>query len=172
VSDALDKVSGLNLATVEIGTFDYPKGSVDSAYRTLGKLTGKPGLKCTINFFKRETQMFFREAPQAIRQANIDVLIIDQISSSIATVADYLGLPFVTVCNAMLINREPGVPPYSTHWAYSTTPWARLRNRLGNALVDLLIRDLRQVIVEQRRDWNLPQYQRREDAYSPLAQVC
>jgi hypothetical protein len=62
--------------------------------------------------------MFFREAPQAIRQANIDVLIIDKISSSIATVADYLGLPFVTVCNAMLINREPGVPPYSTHWAY------------------------------------------------------
>jgi hypothetical protein len=62
----------------------------------------------------------------------------------VATVADYLGLPFVTVCNAMLINREPGVPPYS----------------------------MRQVIVEQRRDWNLPQYQRREDAYSPLAQVC
>jgi MGT family glycosyltransferase len=174
VPDALDKVSGLNLATVEIGTFDYPKGSVDSAYRTLGKLKGKPGLKFTIDFFKRETQMFFREAPQAIRQANIDVLIIDQISSSIATVADYLGLPFVTMCNAMLINREPGVPPYSTHWAYSRTPWARLRNRLGNALVDLLIRDLRQVIVEQRRDWNLPQYQRREDAYSPspLAQVC
>ena len=172
VPDALDKVSGLNLATVEIGTFDYPKGSVDSAYRTLGKLTGKPGLKFTIDFFKRETQMFFREAPQAIRQANIDLLIIDQISSSIATVADYLGLPFVTVCNAMLINREPGVPPYSTHWAYSTTPWARLRNRLGNALIDLLIRDLRQVIVEQRRDWNLPPYQRREDAYSPLAQVC
>ena len=172
VPDALDKVSGLNLATVEIGKFDYPKGSVDSAYRTLGKLTGKPGLKFTIDFFKRETQMFFREAPQAIRQANIDLLIIDQISSSIATVADYLGLPFVTVCNAMLINREPGVPPYSTHWAYSTTPWARLRNRLGNALIDLLIRDLRQVFVEQRRDWNLPPYQRREDAYSPLAQVC
>jgi hypothetical protein len=61
-----------------------------------------------------------------------------------ATVANYLGLPFVTVCNAMLINREPGVPPYS----------------------------MRQVIVEQRREWNLPQYQRREDAYSPLAQVC
>jgi len=95
--------------------------------------------------------MFFREAPQAIRQAKIDVLIIDQISSSMATVADYLGLPFITVCNAMLINREPAVPPYSTYWAYSTTPWARLRNRCGNALVDFLTRDLWQVIVEQRR---------------------
>jgi MGT family glycosyltransferase len=116
--------------------------------------------------------MFFREAPQAIRQANIDVLIIDQISTSMATVADYLGLPFITVCNAMLINREPAVPPYSTHWAYSATPWARVRNRLGNALVDFLTRDLWQVNVEQRRDWNLPPYQKRVDAYSPLAQVC
>ena len=172
VPDALDKVSSLNLSTLEIGTFEYPRGSIDSAYRTLGKLTGKAGLEFTINFFKRETHMFFREAPEAIRQANIDVLIIDQISSSMATVADYLGLPFVTVCNAMLINREPGVPPYSTHWAYSATPWARLRNRLGNAMVDFLTRDLWHVIVEQRRDWNLPPYQRREDAYSPLAQVC
>jgi MGT family glycosyltransferase len=172
VPDALAKVSRLNLTTVEIGTVDYPEGSVDSAYRTLGKLTGRAGLEFTIDFFKRETQMFFREAPQASRQANIDVLIIDQISSSMATVADYLGLPFVTVCNAMLINREPAVPPYSTPWAYSATPLARLRNRFGNALVDYLTRDLWQVIVEQRRDWNLPPYQRREDAYSPLAQVC
>ena len=172
VPDALAKVSSLNLTTLEIGTFDYPKGSIDSAYKTLGKLTGKAGLKFSINFFRRETQMLFREAPQAIRKAKIDVLIIDQISSSIATVADYLDLPFVTVCNAMLINREPGVPPYSTHWAYSTTPWARLRNRLGNALVDFLTRDLWQVIVEQRRYWNLPPYKKRGDAYSPLAQVC
>jgi MGT family glycosyltransferase len=172
VPDALAKVSSLNLTTLEIGTFDYPKGSIDSAYKTLGKLTGKAGLKFSIDFFRRETQMLFREAPQAIRKAKIDVLIIDQISSSMATVADYLDLPFVTVCNAMLINREPGVPPYSTHWAYSTTPWARLRNRLGNALVDFLTRDLWQVIVEQRRYWNLPPYQKREDAYSPLAQVC
>jgi methionine--tRNA ligase beta chain len=75
VPDALAKVSRLNLTTVEIGTVDYPEGSVDSAYRTLGKLTGKAGLEFTIDFFKRETQMLFREAPQAIRQANIDVLI-------------------------------------------------------------------------------------------------
>jgi len=172
VPDALAKVSSLNLATLEIGAFDYPIGSVDTAYKILGKLTGKAGLEFSINFFRRETQMLFREAPQAIRQANIDVLIIDQISSSMGTVADYLNLPFVTVCNAMLINREPAVPPYSTHWAYSATPLARLRNRLGNALVDFLTRDLWQVVVEQRRYWNLPPYKKREDAYSPLAQVC
>jgi hypothetical protein len=39
VPDALDKVSGLNLKTVEIGSFNYPKRCVDFAYRTMGKLT-------------------------------------------------------------------------------------------------------------------------------------
>jgi len=39
VLDALDKVSGLNLITVEIGSFNYPKRCVDFAYQTMGKLT-------------------------------------------------------------------------------------------------------------------------------------
>ncbi|MDX2229734.1 MAG: glycosyltransferase [Leptolyngbyaceae cyanobacterium bins.349] len=172
VPDALEKVATLNLEISEIGAVDYPKGSIDSTYKTLGTLTGKAGLEFTIDFFRREMRMLFREAPQAIREANIDVLIIDQVSSAMATVADYLDLPFVTVCNAMLIHREPAVPPYSTHWAYSTKPWARVRNRIGNALINSLTRDLWQKIVEQRQNWNLPPYQRRDDSYSPLAQIC
>lgn len=172
VPDALAKVENLDIATYEIGALDYPRGSVDRAYKTLGRLTGRAGLKFSVELFKRETKMLFREAPQAIRAANIEVLIVDQITSSIATVADYLNLPFVTVCNAMLIHHEPAVPPYSTHWAYSTTPLARLRNRLGNALVDFLTRDLWQEICTQRQRWNLPAYQDRDNCYSPLAQVC
>jgi zeaxanthin glucosyltransferase len=172
VPDALAKVENLDLTTYEIGALDYPRGSLDSVYKTLGELTGRAGLKFTIELFKRETEMLFREAPQAIRAADIEVLIVDQVTSSIATVADYLDLPFVTVCNAMLIHREPAVPPYSTHWAYSTTPWARLRNQLGNALISSLTRDLWQDICTQRRRWNLPAYKKRDDAYSPLAQLC
>jgi zeaxanthin glucosyltransferase len=172
VADALEIIDKLNIATALIGAADYPEGSTDLAYRTLAKLTGRQGLEFSIDYAKREAKMLFREAPKAICDATIDLLIIDQISSSMATVADYLDLPFVTVCNAMLINAEPKVPPYSTPWAYSTTPWALLRNRLGNALVDYLIRDFWHVIVKQRQDWNLPPYKRRDDAFSPLAQVC
>jgi len=39
VPDCLDKVSGLNLTTVETGSFGYPKRCVDFAYQTMGKLT-------------------------------------------------------------------------------------------------------------------------------------
>ena len=172
IPDTIAKVASLNLTTVEIGTSDYPRGSIDALYKTLGKLTGKAGLEFTIESIKRESQMLFCEAPQAIRDADIEVLIIDQVTAAMGTVADHLNLPFVTVCNAMLIQREPAVPPYSTPWAYSTTPWTRLRNRVGNALIDYLTRDLWQAMVDQRRQWNLPAYQGRDDAHSTLAQIC
>ncbi|MEL7358866.1 MAG: glycosyltransferase [Cyanobacteria bacterium J06560_6] len=172
VPDAIAKVASTGLTTIEIGAADYPEGSIDATYKKLGKLTGKAGLEFTIEACGREAQMLFREAPQAIREANIEALIVDQVSVPIAVVADYLKLPFVTVCNAMLIQREPSVPPYSTHWAYADTSFARLRNRMGNALINYLTRDLWQTAVAQRQQWNLPAYQKREDVYSTLAQIC
>ncbi|MGA0200121.1 MAG: glycosyl transferase family 1, partial [Prochlorotrichaceae cyanobacterium] len=98
VPDALAKVKNVALTTYEIGAAEYPQGSIDRAYKTLGTLTGKAGLQYTIDLLKRETAMLFREAPAAIRAANIEVLIVDQITPAIATVADYLDLPFVTIC--------------------------------------------------------------------------
>jgi len=172
VPDALAKVVDLDFTLWEIGATAYPKESVNRAFKALGELTGRAGLKFTINFLQRELQMLFQEAPQAIRAAGIDVLIVDQITPAIATVADYLDLPFVTVCNALLINREPAVPPNFTHWAYATSTWAQWRNQAGYALVSFLTRDLWQTIVAQRHQWHLPPYQQRDDASSPLAQLC
>jgi len=168
----LAKVAQLDLTTWEIGGKDYPQGSVEQIYKKLGEMSGGSGLKFTINTLKREMNMLFRETPAAIRAAKIDVLIIDQISSSMSTVADHLNIPFITVCNAMLVHREPGVPPYSTHWKYSTSFSAVLRNRFGNSLIDLLTRDLWKEVSLQRKTWGLPPYKRRDDAYSPLAQLC
>ncbi|MGA1622060.1 MAG: glycosyltransferase [Synechocystis sp.] len=170
--DALKKIENLDLLTKEIGRQDFPLGSIDDQYKILGKLTGKEGFKFTIDFCSREAQTLFNEAPQAIREEEIEILIIDQITTAAATIADYLDIPFVTICNAMLVHREPAIPPYSTPWQYSDTPWARLRNRLGNALVNYLTRDLWNVIVQQRQQWNLPPYHSRNDSYSSLAQIC
>lgn len=173
VADALAKMANfVDFTLCEIGTEEYPKGSSDLVYRTLGTLTGRAGLKFTIALLQQEMQMLFREAPNAIRAAEIDILIVDQITLPIATVADFLNLPYLTVCNALPVDREPAVPPFSTHWTYQTTIWSRWRNQLGNALINFLTRDLWQKIVAQRQQWNLPPYQCRNDAYSPLAILC
>ena len=171
VPDALAKVDHLGFTQVEIGAADYPPGYLDEIYRTLGRLTGRPGLQYTIALVKAEAEMLFREAPTAIESAGIEVLILDQITAAMATVADHLKRPFITVCNALPVNREPGVPPYFTAWAYDSSPWAQGRNQIGNGLIQWLTRDLIRTLGVQRQAWNLPAYRQQGDAYSPLAQI-
>ena len=48
-----------------------------------------------------------RELPDAIRAAGVEALLVDQMEPAGGAVAERLGLPFITVCNALLINRDP-----------------------------------------------------------------
>ena len=45
------------------------------------------------------------------RRRNIDALLVDQMEPAGGAVADHLGIPFITVCNALAINRDPIAPP-------------------------------------------------------------
>ena len=172
VPDVQAKVCKSGLEFYEIGAVDFPLGSLEEMYKQLGQLQGLPGLKFSIQFFQKEAMMLFREAPSVIQEVSIEALLVDQVTTAVGTVADYLGLPFITICNALLINREPNVPPYFTHWSYEKSWWARLRNQFGNGLIHVLTRSIWDVITHQRQEWQLPPYHRRDDAYSPLAQIC
>lgn len=163
------KNSGLNFHL--IGEREFPLGTLESRYEKLGKLDGREGLKYTIEFLLKETKMLFDNLPTAIELAEIDALVVDQVSNAGGTVANRLELPYVNVCNALLINREAGVPPYFTNWGYSRAWWAKLRNQLGNKLLNRISLPIWQEIKEQRQLWNLPTYKNRDDAYSKLAQI-
>jgi zeaxanthin glucosyltransferase len=121
VPEVRAKVMQSGLAFYEIGASEFPMGSLESIYGQLGKMSGFSGLKFSIQFFQKETEMLFNCAPQAIQSQNVEALIVDQVTIAIGTVADFLKLPFITVCNALLTNREPSVPPYFTHWHYQDT---------------------------------------------------
>jgi zeaxanthin glucosyltransferase len=172
VPDVKAKIAQSNLEFCEIGAEDFPIGSLDTMYATLGKLTGTEGLKFSIQFFLKEAKMLFRDAPGAIRNANIDLLLIDGVTTAGGTVADYLNIPFINICNALPMNREPGVPPFFTHWKYKNVWWAKLRNQLGTSLLSYLTKSIWNLVVEQRATWNLPTYTDRNDYLSQLAQIA
>jgi MGT family glycosyltransferase len=172
VPDIKSKVSSSGLTFVEIGAGLFPLGTTEEMYKTLGELSSLEGIKYTIQWLAQETNMLCAEAPAAIQAAGINLLIIDQLTVIGGTIADHLKLPFVTVCNALPINREPGVPPFFTTWTYQTNWWSRWRNQLGNSLVDYLSRKVWQLIVDQRQLWGLPPYANRDASYSQLAQIC
>ena len=63
--------------------------------------------------------MVCRDLPDAVRAAGVEALLVDQMEPAGGAVAEHLGIPFITVCNALLINRDPMAPPPFTPWAYT-----------------------------------------------------
>jgi MGT family glycosyltransferase len=99
------------------------------------------------------------------------MLLVDQTEPAGGSVAEHLGIPFVTLCNALALNREPDVPPPFSPWSYRESVWARMRNRLGYAVSDWILAPVRGVLADYRQRWKLPSHQGPEDSYSRLAQI-
>ena len=154
-----------------IGQNMFPLGAMANAGAHLGELNGFDGLKYSVNLFKKLTSTCLQEAPASIKALNIEALLIDQSVSEGGSIAEYLNIPFVTVCHAVILNQDSGIPPFVTHWTYNPLWWARLRNRAGYALLNRLSKPVREIISEYRKDWRLPPQKHFNEAYSRLAQI-
>ena len=143
-----------------------------AAMTELGLLTGRAALKHTFELAIRGTDAMLQAGPDVIRSAGITQLIVDQGSFAGGTVADQLELPFATVCNALLLHGEPGVPPFFTTWPYRDAWWARLRNRLTWAGLNRLYQPILQKIQTRRRELNLSVPPAISDTWSTRLQLC
>ena len=171
MADLETKILAEGLDFYPIGQSDHPLGSLPESIAQLGQLSGLGALRFTVKAIQKTTNMICRDAPQAIRAKGIEVLLVDQTEPAGATVADYLGLPYITICCAMAINRESTVPPIFTPWSYQTALWARLRNQIGYSVFDFITRPIQQVLQEYRQQWKLPPYKTSSDSFSRLAQI-
>ena len=85
------------------------------------------------------------------------------------SVAEHLGIPFVTLCNALALNREPDVPP-----PFSPLPRGISRGGCAtgsDTVSDRILAPVRRVVADYRRRWKLPAHTSSEDSYSQLAQI-
>ncbi|MDJ0727185.1 MAG: glycosyltransferase [Prochloraceae cyanobacterium] len=163
------KNSGLNFFL--IGKEEYPIGAIEEKYNSLGKLHGNEGIKFTTQIILNYAKMLFKDIPPAIKSIGIDSLIVDQFYDAGATIAERLDLPYVTICNALLVNQEVSVPPYFTNWIYEESIWSKIRNCIGNWYLNQITNPIWQEIQAQRKEWKLPLYNNREQVYSKLAQI-
>ncbi len=172
VPDLQTKIVQTGIEFCILGEAEFPKGTLATIYQRLGELSGFAGFSFTMRWIQNEAQMLFDEAPDAIQAAAVEALIIDQTSLAGGTIADRLNLPSITVCNALLINREAGVPPFFTDWGYRSSGWALLRNQLSNTFLEVMTQSARALIWRQRQQWHLSPYTGDNDFFSPLAQIC
>ena len=167
--DTQSKALAAGIEFQAIGEKDFPVGSTAESLTKLGQLRGLAALQYTIHLLKEISAVTLRDAPSLVKTAGVEALLVNQSSVEGGTIADFLEIPFVTVCSAVVLNREPGVPPFCTLWKYSPALWARLRNKLGYTLLNRIAKPIRDVIDEYRREWKLPVYSKPNDAYSQLA---
>src|SRR5262245_46852111 len=132
VADLEKPIRAAGLRFCQIGRDDFPLGSLRMRDEECGALEGRAALRCGIRGIVRKSQMLFRDAPAAIRNEGVDALIVDQIEPAGGTVAEHLGLPFVSAAAALPVNLDVSAPPVSFPWSHRVGLWARLRNLVGN----------------------------------------
>lgn len=171
IEDAQPKVLAAGLEFQVIGKSDFPKGATKELFAQLGNLNGFKASQHTINWLSNEANLYLQDAPEAIQSIGIEALLVDQATPQGGTIAEYLGIPFVSVCCAVILNQEMSVPPYITAWNYDTSWQGVLRNRLGYLMLNRIWKSLWQVINSYRQQWNLPLYTNYNSCYSQLAQL-
>jgi len=171
IEDAQSKTIAAGLEFQAIGESDFPQGATQDLFIQLGKLSGFKALQYTFKWMTNETQMYLRDAPKVVKVAGIEALLVDQASPAGGTVAEYLNIPFVSICNAVVLNQEISVPPFNTPWNYNHSWWGLLRNGLGYALLTCLGKPMGELINSYRREWNLSANYNPNAHYSQLAQL-
>lgn len=171
IPDTQPQTLAAGLEFVAIGETDFPPGATRDLFAQLGQLSGLKALRYTITWIANLAEAYLRDAPEVIRTAGINALLVDQASSAGGTIAQHLRIPFITVCSAVVLNREIGVPPFNTGWTYDPSWLGRSRNRFGYRLLTQAGKPIRNVINSYRKQWSLPLSHSPNDDYSQLAQI-
>jgi zeaxanthin glucosyltransferase len=170
-ADLEKKIHAEGLEFYAIGQKDHPFGAFPESLARLGRLHGVGALRFTINAVAKTTEMFLRDGSEALKAANIDMLLADQMEPVGSALAEHLGIPFVTICNALVLNQEWSVPPPFTPWTYNLSVWGRVRNALGYRVSSFLTGSVTKAVQERRKQWKLPLLRSADESFSKLAQI-
>ncbi|MGK7947288.1 MAG: glycosyltransferase [Xenococcaceae cyanobacterium] len=171
VEDARQRVLEAKLEFQAIGKLDFPKGTTKKLWTQIGNLDGFKAIVHTIDTFNTIANIVLRDTPEIVKKIGVEALLVDQSSAEGGTVAEYLNIPFISVCNALMLNVEKTIPPFISSWNYDPSWRGILRNQLSYMMLDFLGKPLKKVLNEYRQEWNLPTLHNPNKAFSQLAQI-
>ncbi len=170
IADTEARVRAAGIKFHRIGAEEYPPGSLGKLDEQVSRLKGLAALRFTLERVRNSARMVLRDGPQAVRAAGVDALLVDEADFA-GNVADYLGLPWISIALLPPLVHDDRFPPFWFGWASGKDLLRRLRNRLAIRLLLRMASPIFRDINEQRRAWGLEPQLSPEDALSPLAQI-
>jgi len=169
--DGEAKAIAAGLGFAAIGAAEFPRGAIAAQAAALGGMTAGKALRYTVDMMRLGAEVTLRDLPAVSREIGIEALLVDQVNPAAGTVAEIERLPYVQVCNALALNRDPACPPAVLPWRYRPDPLGRLRNAAGNWFLFRVTAPVRDAINAHRvRHGLAPRLGRSVPAY--LAEIA
>ena len=170
IADVESRIRAAGIDFCRIGATDYPPGTLKALDDRLGELSGLAAFRFTVERVEKTGRMILRDAPAAIQAARIDALLVDEMDVA-GTVADYLGIPFVSIAIVPPIQSDICAPPFFFGWRAERDWFSILRNWLATRLVLRIGAPLFRLLNAQRAEWELKPFRRPTDSLSHIAQI-
>ena len=171
IADTEQRIRAAGIEFMQVGSADYPLGTLRRLDEHLGTLKGLATFKFTVRRVRDTARMILRDGPEAVRRARVDALLVDEADMG-GTVAEHLSLPFVSIAMFPPLIQDARIPAFCFPWKAGKGLFVRLRNTLGFRLLSRVAAPIYRVVNDQRKAWGLKPLRRAVDALSPLAQIA
>ncbi|MGB6975255.1 MAG: glycosyltransferase [Terracidiphilus sp.] len=170
IADTEARVRAAGVEFHPIGGADFPQGTLQRLDEHMSRLKGLSALRFTLDRVKNSARMVLRDGPEAVRKANVDVLLVDQADFA-GSVADYLELPWISIALIPPLLNDDRFPPFWLGWPAGQDRLSRLRNRLAIRVLMRMAAPIFKEVNDRRVTWGLEPFKGPEDAQSPFAQI-
>jgi UDP:flavonoid glycosyltransferase YjiC (YdhE family) len=170
IADTEARVRDGGIEFCRIGMEDYPPGALQKLDEHLSRLKGFGALRFTLERVRHSGRMVRRDGPAAVRAADLDALLVDETDSA-GNVADYLGLPWISIALIPPLVQDDRFPPFWFGWPAGQDRLSRFRNRLAISLLLKIAKPIFRDVNRQRTAWGLRPFRYSQDALSPLGRI-
>jgi zeaxanthin glucosyltransferase len=167
--EQLVRASGLRFHL--IGGQELPLGTLRVLDDKLSRLQGPEAMNFVFERIRQNAQVVLRDASDAIRSEQIEALIVDQAEFAGGSVAEYVGVPFVTAILTLPLNLHSSFPFPGFRARSEKGAGFRGQNGAGDSRLGFVQSGIRASINRQRRTWGLETKKDFDTFDSELAQI-
>jgi zeaxanthin glucosyltransferase len=120
----------------------------------------------------RHAEAVLAEGCAAVERAGVDAVVVDQGDLATGTVAERLGLPYITVSFFPPVYLDSEVPPNIVGWSPRRDAVGRVRNWAANRALSHALAPILAIVNEQRRAWGLRELGGLNDVFSRRAMIA